>query len=167
MATWCPTETVSAATTPRRSQVIEPEHHADQDALRATVVLAGEDVTYTVVGRQHRRRRTGAHRTRRTTSARPSSTSAGTPTSNGLLDGADAGDRRPGPTRARGRSAYPSRPATADDNTAVGLGVDPLGNLYEADDTAEVRVIDPAIQLTKTVSDNWSQPARQSTTTSR
>ena len=31
---------------------------------------------------------------------------------------------------------------------------DPLGNVYEADDTAEVRVIAPAIHLDKSVSDD-------------
>jgi hypothetical protein len=35
--------------------------------------------------------------------------------------------------------------------------IDPLGNLYTDQDTAEVRVFDPAINLTKTVSD-WLVP---------
>ena len=77
---------------------------------------------------------------------------------NGLLDGANSAGA-PGPgaetwtytcTRALG---LPAAPDTTDINEATVHGIDPLGNLYEASATAEVTVLDPAIDLEKSVSD--------------
>ena len=47
------------------------------------------------------------------------------------------------------------------------MGVDPLGNIYEAEDTAEVRVIDPAISPDQDGQRRrWCRPAPPSTTSS-
>ena len=48
----------------------------------------------------------------------------------------------------------PAPPATSHVNTVAVGGIDPLGNLYVDTDDAEVRVFEPAISLTKTVSDD-------------
>lgn len=78
---------------------------------------------------------------------------------NGLLDGANsAGAAGPGAetwtyTCARALGLPPA-PDTTDINEAMVQGIDPLGNLYEANATAEVTVLDPAIDLEKSVSDN-------------
>ncbi len=79
---------------------------------------------------------------------------------NGLLDGADSVDgvillEPESWTFTCTRSvALPEEPALTDVNEAAVLGIDPLGNVYEATADAEVRVFDPAIHLTKTVSDS-------------
>ncbi|WP_133411837.1 DUF7507 domain-containing protein [Agromyces badenianii] len=74
---------------------------------------------------------------------------------NGILDGANG---RNGLetwiytcTRPIG---LPTSPDTTDVNDVSVAGIDPLGNSYEATATAEVAVIDPAIELVKTVSDH-------------
>jgi hypothetical protein len=45
----------------------------------------------------------------------------------------------------------PPAPDTTDDNTVSVTGIDPLGNQYDVSDSASVTVIDPAIDLVKTV----------------
>ena len=45
----------------------------------------------------------------------------------------------------------PAPPDTDDTNTVSVTGVDPLGNQYDVSDSATVTVIDPAIDLVKTV----------------
>jgi uncharacterized repeat protein (TIGR01451 family) len=46
----------------------------------------------------------------------------------------------------------PTPPATTNDNAVAVLGIDPLGNVYGDSANASVRVIDPAIDLVKSVS---------------
>lgn len=72
---------------------------------------------------------------------------------NGLLDGANSANPESWTYTCTRNIALPSAPDTADVNTASVSAIDPLGNIYEAEDTAQVRVIDPAINLEKTVSD--------------
>jgi hypothetical protein len=71
---------------------------------------------------------------------------------NDLLDGANSGSAEPWTYQCTRPVDLPAAPATSDVNDAGVLGIDPLGNLYVAQDTAEVKVIDPAIKLVKTVS---------------
>ncbi len=71
---------------------------------------------------------------------------------NGLLDGANSGSAETWTYQCTRPVDLPAAPATSDVNDAGVLGIDPLGNLYVAEDTAEVKVIDPAIKLVKTVS---------------
>ncbi len=75
------------------------------------------------------------------------------PPFNGILEGANSGAPETFTYTCTRVLEMPPEPATTHvNNVAVG-GVDPLGNLYLAADTAVVRVFDPAINLTKTVSD--------------
>jgi hypothetical protein len=76
------------------------------------------------------------------------------PPSNGLLDGANSGQPEVWTYRCTRPIGMPAPPATSDINRASVEGIDPLGNLYRDQDTAEVRVFDPAINLTKSVSDS-------------
>ena len=73
---------------------------------------------------------------------------------NGLVEGANGGVAevwRYGCTRTLG---MPEPPATSDVNTVGVSALDPLGNLYVASDSVEVAVLDPAINLVKTVSES-------------
>lgn len=72
--------------------------------------------------------------------------------SNGLLDGANSAAAETWTYTCTRAVGMPPPPNAVDTNVAAVIAVDPLGNLYLAGDTAEVRVIDPAIRLTKTVS---------------
>jgi archaellum component FlaG (FlaF/FlaG flagellin family) len=76
------------------------------------------------------------------------------PPANGLLEGANSGTPEVWTFRCTRPIPTPEAPATTDLNTVTVAAVDPLGNLYTAEDTAEVRVFDPAIDLVKTVSDD-------------
>jgi hypothetical protein len=71
---------------------------------------------------------------------------------NGLLDGANSAAPESWTYTCSRPIGMPTPPATADTNHAYVRGIDPLGNSYIATATAEVRVIDPAIHLVKTVS---------------
>jgi hypothetical protein len=70
---------------------------------------------------------------------------------NGLLDGANSGQPETWIYTCARAIGLPAPPETSDTNTASVIGVDPLGNAYRAEDTAQVQVIDPAIALTKAV----------------
>lgn len=72
---------------------------------------------------------------------------------NGILDGANSGSAESWTYTCTRSIGLPEPPATTDVNTASVVGIDPLGNAYEATADAEVRVFDPAIHLHKTVSD--------------
>lgn len=71
-----------------------------------------------------------------------------------LLDGANSGAPEQWTFTCVQTMGLPEPPATTIDNTATVIGIDPLGNAYEAVATASVRVFDPAIHLTKTVSES-------------
>ncbi len=71
---------------------------------------------------------------------------------NGLLDGIDSAAPEQWTYQCTRNVGLPTPPATTNDNAVTVSGLDPLGNLYEADATASVRVFDPAIHLEKTVS---------------
>jgi hypothetical protein len=71
---------------------------------------------------------------------------------NGLVDGADSASPETWRYTCTRPVGQPTAPDTLDVNTATVRAIDPLGNLYAATDDAQVRVIDPAIDLTKTVS---------------
>ncbi len=71
---------------------------------------------------------------------------------NGLLDGANSAFAEQWTYTCTRTIGLPPE-GTEDVNQVLVGGLDPLGNRYIADDTATVRVIDPAIALTKTVSD--------------
>ncbi|GAB2841437.1 hypothetical protein ACFQ0P_01215 [Microbacterium insulae] len=73
---------------------------------------------------------------------------------NDLLDGANSGAPETWTYTCTRALGLPAEPDTADVNEVAVLGVDPLGNIYGATDTAEVVVLDPAIALTKSVSDH-------------
>ena len=74
---------------------------------------------------------------------------------NGLLDGANSDGGPETWTYTCTRAiALPPEPATVDTNTAEVAAVDPLGNYYLDSASAEVRVISPAIDLVKTVSES-------------
>ncbi|GAA1953101.1 DUF7507 domain-containing protein [Microbacterium deminutum] len=73
---------------------------------------------------------------------------------NGILDGANTASAETWTYTCTRVIGLPPAPDTTDVNTASVVGVDTLGNSYEAQASAEVRVIDPAIDLVKTVSDN-------------
>ena len=72
--------------------------------------------------------------------------------SNDLLDGADSGAAETWTYTCTRTLGLPAAPETSDTNTPDVVGIDPLGNDYLAQAAAEVRVIDPAIHLVKTVS---------------
>ena len=73
---------------------------------------------------------------------------------NDILDGANAGAPETWTYTCTRPVGLPAPPDTSDVNTVTVSGVDPLGNTYADSDTAEVTVIDPAIQLEKSVSDD-------------
>jgi hypothetical protein len=76
------------------------------------------------------------------------------PPANGLLDGADSARPEVWTYRCTRPIGTPAPPATTDVNTVSVGAIDPLGNLYRDQDNAVVRVFEPAINLTKTVSDS-------------
>lgn len=73
---------------------------------------------------------------------------------NGILEGANSAAAETWRYACARPVGQPEPPATTDVNIASVEGVDPLGNVYAASDDAEVRVLDPAINLTKAVSDS-------------
>ncbi|MFB7893748.1 hypothetical protein ACFC1I_16230 [Microbacterium sp. NPDC056044] len=73
---------------------------------------------------------------------------------NGILDGANSGAAETWQYTCTREVPLPEAPDTSDINEVGVAGVDPLGNVYIATDTAEVVVLDPAIDLVKSVSDN-------------
>ena len=73
---------------------------------------------------------------------------------NDILDGANTGSPETWTYTCTRPVGLPEPPETTDLNTVTVSGVDPLGNTYADSDTAEVAVIDPAIQLEKSVSDD-------------
>ncbi|GAA1979804.1 DUF7507 domain-containing protein [Microbacterium pumilum] len=73
---------------------------------------------------------------------------------NGILDGANTADPETWTYTCTRVIGLPAAPDTTDVNTASVVGVDTLGNSYQAEASAEVAVLDPAINLVKTVSDN-------------
>lgn len=117
----------------------------------ADAVLAGTDVTYTVEVAN-----TGDAALDVTglsdDSCSPLEYVAGDANGNGLLDGVDSGAPETWRYRCTRAVGLPTPPATADVNTATVTALDPLGNAYTDEDSATVRVIDPAIHLTKAVS---------------
>ncbi len=76
------------------------------------------------------------------------------PPVNGLLDGANSGAAETWTYTCTRAVGLPAPPDTVDLNTARVVGVDPLGNSYAAEASAEVAVIDPSVNLVKSVSDN-------------
>jgi uncharacterized repeat protein (TIGR01451 family) len=70
---------------------------------------------------------------------------------NDLLDGANSGSPETWTYTCTRTISTPTPPATEDVNTATVTGIGPLGNSYEATDQAAVRVLSPAIALTKSV----------------
>ena len=80
----------------------------------------------------------------------PLTFAGGDANSNGLLDGVDSGAAESWTYQCTKALGLPEPPATTDINTAGVAAIDPLGNLYVAIDTAEVRVFDPDIDLVKT-----------------
>jgi uncharacterized repeat protein (TIGR01451 family) len=73
---------------------------------------------------------------------------------NDILEGANSGTPETWTYTCTRSIGLPEPPATSDINTVTVSGVDPLGNTYRDEATAEVAVIDPAINLEKTVSDD-------------
>jgi uncharacterized repeat protein (TIGR01451 family) len=82
---------------------------------------------------------------------------------NGFLDGADSGAPESWTYTCTREVGLPTPPATTNDNTVTVGGVDGLGNLYTSTATASVRVLDPAIDLVKTVSSELVPSGRQVT----
>ena len=73
---------------------------------------------------------------------------------NEILDGANTGATETWTYTCTRAVGLPAPPDTSDVNTVSVTGVDPLGNPYADSDSAEVTVIDPAIHLEKSVSDD-------------
>ena len=73
---------------------------------------------------------------------------------NDVLDGANTGAPETWTYTCTRPVGLPTPPATSDVNTVSVSGLDPLGNTYTDSDSAEVTVIDPAIHLEKSVSDD-------------
>ncbi|HEY5787247.1 MAG TPA: vWA domain-containing protein [Microlunatus sp.] len=73
---------------------------------------------------------------------------------NGLLEGANTGAPETWTYTCTRAIGLPPEPETIDTNTASVGAVDPLGNYYVDTASAEVRVISPAIDLVKTVSES-------------
>ena len=128
--------------------VIEPGLQLTKTAS-AAVVRADDDVTYTVAVTNTGD--VGLRLVGPTDAKCPTLTLVGGDTNNnGLLDGANSAApetwtytcTRPIPAQA---------PGEFDINSASVIGIDPLGNVYSAEDTEQVRVIDPGITLVKTV----------------
>jgi uncharacterized repeat protein (TIGR01451 family)/LPXTG-motif cell wall-anchored protein len=131
--------------------VIEPGITLEKSAS-AAVVLADDTVTYTftvrntgdvgldVIGPDDDK-------------CSPLELIAGDENGNGLLDGANSGAQEAWTFQCTRAITLPSGDELTDVNSASVSGVDPLGNVYTATDDVEVRVFDPAIRLTKTVSE--------------
>jgi hypothetical protein len=68
---------------------------------------------------------------------------------NGELDGANSGQPEQWRYTCASVLSRPPAPATSVVNVATVTGTGPLGNSYRAQDSAEVRVVEPAIELTK------------------
>lgn len=77
---------------------------------------------------------------------------SGDTNSNGLLDGADSGGQETWTYTCTRAVPLPPDGEAIDTNVSLVAAFDPLGNVYLAADTAEVRPIDPAIRLVKSVS---------------
>ena len=75
------------------------------------------------------------------------------PPFNGILEGANSGTPEIFRYQCTKVLDIPVEPDVTHVNTVAVGGIDPLGNGYVATDSAEVRVFEPAINLTKTVSD--------------
>lgn len=73
---------------------------------------------------------------------------------NDLLDGANSGQVETWTFECTRSVPLPAPPEQTDVNEVAVLGIDPLGNVYAATDTAEVTVLDLAIDLVKSVSDH-------------
>jgi hypothetical protein len=130
--------------------VIEPGISITKTAT-PTGVQAGRDVTYTFVVSN-----TGdvglAHVVPVDDKCSPLVRTGGD-NGNDLLDGVNSGAAESWTYTCTRTIGLPEGGATADVNTVTVSGTDPQGNRYEATDTAEVKVIDPAISLEKSVSD--------------
>jgi LPXTG-motif cell wall-anchored protein len=138
------------ATASDRVQVIEPGISITKD-VSAPVVLPDGDVTYTflvtntgdvglrVIGPEDDK------------CTELTFVGGDRPPFNELLDGANSGSPEVWTYECTRAIGAPEPPATTDVNTVTAQGVDTLGNLYEDSDSAEVRVFDPAIALTKVV----------------
>jgi uncharacterized repeat protein (TIGR01451 family) len=131
--------------------VIEPSLRLTKTAS-ARVVGANGDVTYTV-----RVRNTGDVGLQLVgptdDKCADLAYQSGDRNNNGLLDGVDSGAAETWVFTCT-RAVAPVPPSTTDTNTATVTGIDPLGNKYEASDSATVRVITPDINLVKTVSNS-------------
>jgi len=132
--------------------VIEPSLRITKTASPVAVV-AGREVTYTFAVTN-----TGdvglADITPTDDKCAPLAFTGGDTNGNGILDGADSGNQETWTYTCTRPIGLPSSPDTTDVNTASVTGVDPLGNTYRDQDTAEVKVIAPAISLEKSVSDS-------------
>lgn len=132
--------------------VIEPSLRLTKTAS-ASVVRADDDVTYTV-----RVRNTGDVGLDLVGPTDDKCADlqyqSGDTNNNGLLDGADSGRAETWVYTCTRPVEMPEPPGTTDTNTATVTGIDPLGNSYESSDSATVRVINPDINLVKTVSNS-------------
>jgi len=117
----------------------------------ADVVLAGSDVIYTFAVKN-----TGDVGLELSTpvddKCAPLVYTGGDKNNNGLLDGANSAAVETWTYTCTRPIGMPTAPDTTDKNAVYVRGVGPLGHTYAATATAEVRVIDPAISLVKTVS---------------
>ena len=146
-----PTKSVTAADT-ASVQVIEPGLTITKTAS-AAVVLPGTAVTFTyavtntgdvgltLIGPEDDQ------------CAPLEFTGGDRPPFNEILEGANSGSPETFTYECTRTLEMPPEPETTHVNTVAVGGVDPLGNLYLDTDDAEVRVFEPAISLTKTVSD--------------
>jgi uncharacterized repeat protein (TIGR01451 family) len=73
---------------------------------------------------------------------------------NDILEGANSGDPESWTYTCTRAIDLPQLPDTEDVNTVSVTGVDPLGNTYQDQDSATVKVLAPAIHLEKSVSDS-------------
>ena len=138
------------ATNQAQTLVIEPGITLTKTAS-ASAVIAGSDVTYTFV--VSNTGDVGMPLTGPTDDkCSPVTFVSGDTNGNGLLDGADSGSPESWTFTCTRTLGLPAPPATIDENVATVTAVDPLGNTYTAQAFAEVRVIRPAISLTKTAS---------------
>ena len=73
---------------------------------------------------------------------------------NDILEGADSGNPETWTYTCTRAIDLPQSPDEGDVNTVTVTGIDPLGNTYQDQDTATVKVLAPAIRLEKSVSDS-------------
>lgn len=152
-----PTETVSDQTT-AEVEVIEPGISITK-SVDSTLVRPGTTVTYT-----YEVANTGDVSLDPVVAddrCRPLEYESGDDNGDGILDGANSGSAETWTYTCSAELNFPS-PVV---NTAAVQATDPLGNIYQDEDTAQVEIFDPDINLEKSVSDDFVPAGSQVTYT--